>query len=134
MKVDGRCHCGEIAFEAEVNPAEVSICHCTDCQRLSGSAFRMSVPVRVEDFELLSGTPKFYVKVAESGNKRRQAFCGNCGTAIYACAVVRPTNYSLRVATITQCSDLAPKVQIWRRSRLAWVDAIAAMPGADKQN
>jgi hypothetical protein len=40
MKIDGHCHCGEITFEAEVDPDALNICHCTDCQTLSGSAFR----------------------------------------------------------------------------------------------
>ena len=40
MKIDGGCHCGYIAYEAEVDPDKVRICHCTDCQTLSGSAFR----------------------------------------------------------------------------------------------
>ena len=87
MKVDGHCHCGEITFEAEVDPDAVNICHCTDCQTLSGTAFRINIPAPAEHFVLLSGTPKRYIKTAESGNKRLHAFCGNCGTPIYACAV-----------------------------------------------
>ncbi len=75
MKIDGRCHCGRITFEAEVDPASVSICHCTDCQTLTGSAFRANIPTAAADFVLRSGTPKSYVKTAESGNKRRHAFC-----------------------------------------------------------
>src|SRR5262245_4627881 len=38
MKVDGRCHCGYITYEAEIDPEKVMICHCTDCQTLTGSA------------------------------------------------------------------------------------------------
>jgi hypothetical protein len=44
MKVEGSCHCGQISFEAEVDPLTVSICHCTDCQTLTGSAYRVTVP------------------------------------------------------------------------------------------
>ena len=44
MKVDGRCHCGFLSYVAEVDPEQVEICHCTDCQTLSGSAFRVVVP------------------------------------------------------------------------------------------
>ena len=51
-------------------------------------------------FVLRSGTPKSYVKTAESGNKRRHAFCGDCGTPIYACALNNPQSYTLRVDTI----------------------------------
>jgi hypothetical protein len=78
MKIDGHCHCGEITFEAEVDPDALNICHCTDCQTLSGTAFRVNIPAPAEHFVLLSGTPKTYIKTAESGNKRLHAFCGSC--------------------------------------------------------
>ena len=133
MKVDGHCHCGQISFEAEVDPTAVNICHCTDCQTLTGSAFRANVTVSAEHFTLLSGTPNSYVKIADSGNQRRHAFCGNCGTPIYACAVVdNPDSYGLRVGTITQRAAFSPKRQIWRRSALPWVDALAGVQAADK--
>ena len=59
MKISGRCHCGAVRFEAEVDPAEVLICHCTDCQTLSGSAFR-TVAVAGGRF----GTAKRYTQIA----------------------------------------------------------------------
>ena len=108
MRVDGHCHCGEITFEAEVDPVALTICHCTDCQTLTRSAFCVNIPASAEHF-VLRGTPKSYVKTAESGNKRRHAFCGNCGTPIYACAVDNPQSYALRVGTITQRAAFTPK-------------------------
>ena len=45
MKVEGACLCGYIAIEGEVDPDKVTVCHCTDCQTSSGSAFRVSIPV-----------------------------------------------------------------------------------------
>jgi hypothetical protein len=131
MKIDGHCHCGRIAFEAEVDPGAVTICHCTDCQMLSGSTFRANVRTPAAQFVVRSGTPKSYVKTAESGNKRRHAFCGDCGTPIYACAIEDPPSYSLRVGTITQRSALSPRRQIWRRSALPWVDRLAEVPRAE---
>jgi hypothetical protein len=71
MKIDGHCHCGQISFEAEVDPKAVTICHCTDWQRLTGSAFRANISAPAAHFVLRSGTPKSYVKTAESGNRRR---------------------------------------------------------------
>jgi hypothetical protein len=133
MKIDGHCHCGQITFEAEVEPNSVMICHCADCQRLSGSAFRANVPAPAAQFVLLTGTPTTYIKTAESGNKRRHAFCGNCGTPIYACAVDNPQTYNLRVGTITQRPTFTPHRQIWRRSALAWVDALATVPASEKE-
>jgi Glutathione-dependent formaldehyde-activating enzyme len=72
MKIEGGCHCGSIRFEAEVDPATVVICHCTDCQTSSGSAFRTVVVTKPGTFALLSGAPTVYVKTAESGNRRQQ--------------------------------------------------------------
>jgi hypothetical protein len=111
MKIDGHCHCGEITFQAEVDPDALNICHCTDCQTLSGTAFRVNIPAPAEHFVLLSGTPKTYIKTAESGNKRLHAFCGNCGTPIYACAVDNPQSYGLRIGAITQRAAFSPKRQ-----------------------
>ena len=91
MKIDGACHCGFITFEAEVDPEKTPICHCADCQTLSGSPFRASVPTAPDKFRLLSGEPAIYVKTAESGNKRVQAFCPKCGSPIYATAFDDPT-------------------------------------------
>lgn len=132
MKVDGRCHCGQIAFEAEVDPTALTICHCTDCQTTTGSAFRANIPAPAEGFTLLSGTPHSYVKTAESGNKRSQAFCGNCGTPLYSCAPENPTSYMLRAGILAQRAAFTPRRQIWRRSALPWVDAVAALPASDK--
>jgi hypothetical protein len=67
MKVTGGCHCGHITYEAEVDPATVKVCHCTDCQKLTGTAFRATVASLPETFRLMSGTPKIYIKTAESG-------------------------------------------------------------------
>jgi len=57
MRIEGRCHCGFITYEAEVDPEKVMICHCADCQTLSGSAFRSVVLTRENGFKLLSGGP-----------------------------------------------------------------------------
>ena len=132
MEIDGHCHCGEIIFEAEVDPTALTICHCTDCQRITGSAFRANIAAPAEHFVLKSGTPKSYIKTAERGNKRRQAFCGTCGTQLWACAVEEPQSYTLRAGTITQRAAFSPLHQIWRRSALGWVDELAKVPASEK--
>ncbi|HEY2533483.1 MAG TPA: GFA family protein [Xanthobacteraceae bacterium] len=132
MKIDGRCHCGQITFEAEVDPSTMLICHCTDCQTLTGSAFRAVVTAPAVHFVLRTGNPKSYVKTAESGNRRRHAFCDNCGTPIYACAVENPQSYTLRIGAITQRAAFRPQRQIWRRSALNWVDTLTAVPANER--
>ena len=83
MRIDGGCHCGEIAYSAEIDPEAVSICHCTDCQTLSGSPYRVSVVADREHVTVSSGEPAVYVKMAESGRKRFQYFCRNCGSPLF---------------------------------------------------
>ena len=128
MKVAGRCHCGAIKYEAIVDPAKAALCHCTDCQMLTGSAFRATVPAAKETFVLLSGQPKTYIKTAESGTKRAHAFCPECGTPVYSCAISDPPTYTLRIGCLDQRSQLRPGRQIWCQSKLDWVmhlDAVA---------
>ncbi len=133
MKVDGRCHCGAISFEADVTPGTIGICHCTDCQTLTGSAFRSIIPTPAATF-VLHGKPTEYIKTAESGTKRRHAFCPQCGTPIYAAAIQSPPTYSLRVGTIRQRADLGPPArQIWCRSALPWAMELGGVPKAERQ-
>jgi len=134
MRVTGACHCGEITYEAEVDPERVGLCNCADCQMLTGSAFRVSVPASAESFRLVSGRPKVYVKVADSGTKRRHSFCPNCGTPVAACADSDdPPSYSLRVGCLAQRAQLPPKRRIWCRSALTWAQNVSAVPGIDGQ-
>lgn len=127
MKIHGHCHCGQVAYEAEIDSAQVSICHCVDCQVLTGTAYRVSVPAKADDLHFLEGTPKIYVKTAESGRKRAQAFCGNCGTPIYAADVSAPTVFNLRTGAIAEREQLKPVRQIWCRSALDWVQDLGGM-------
>lgn len=132
MHVTGGCHCGQIKFEAEVDPDRTMICHCADCQALSATAFRVNVPAKTEDFRILQGAPREYVKVGDSGARRSQGFCANCGAQLYATAAEAPRAlYMLRVGTIDQRQDLAPKSQSWRRSALAWLGDWPPIPAKD---
>ncbi len=134
MKIDGSCHCRAIAYEADINPAEVVVCHCTDCQTLSGSAFRTVVPTAPGKFKLLSGQPTTYVKTAESGNRRAQAFCPNCGTSIYSAPVGGgEATIVIRVGTIRQRDRLTPRKQYWFRSAQPWVTALGSVEKVEKE-
>ena len=132
MKVTGGCQCGAIRYEAVVDPATSSICHCNDCQKLSGSAWRAIVRTRAEDFRL-TGEPRVYIKTAESGNKRGQAFCPDCGSSLYAFTPPDPEVISLRIGSVDQRADLPPHRQIWCESALHWALDISGLPAALKQ-
>ncbi|HEV3009054.1 MAG TPA: GFA family protein [Burkholderiales bacterium] len=116
-----------------MDPEKVGVCHCTDCQTLSGSAFTAFVPVPKDAFRL-RGQPKIYVKTAESGNRRAQAFCPDCGTRMYASAEKDPQVFNLRLGTVRQRASLAPKSQVWCRSALPWVVDLADVQQHPKQS
>ena len=127
MKIEGGCHCGAITFEADVDPGKVALCHCTDCQIISGAPYRASVPALAEKLTV-RGNPKTYVKTAESGNKRLHGFCGECGSAIYATTPTDQRVFNLRVGAIKQRAELVPKMQGWCRSAMPWIDDLASIP------
>jgi hypothetical protein len=133
VRVDGQCHCGAVVYSAEVDPESASVCHCTDCQRLSGSPFRASVPAKVESFHLLNGQPKIYVKTAESGARRAQAFCDQCGSPIYASDAEKPSVLNLRLGAIRQRAAISPNRQIWCSSALPWALDIRDLPSSPRQ-
>ena len=131
MKVAGRCYCGYIGFEADIQPDKVRVCHCTDCQTLSGSAFRTNVPVVQGTFVLKKGEPKTFFKSADRGNRIVHAFCPNCGTPIYSAVPGEPPGYSLRVGTLDCRTELVPSRQIWWRSALPWTRNLN-LPGTER--
>jgi hypothetical protein len=125
MKVEGSCHCGAITYEAEVAAATVTLCHCLDCQVLTGSAFRANVAAPAAGFRMLSGTPRLYVKVSDSGARRIHAFCETCGAPVYSCAEKNPQSYSLRVGALKEKEALGrPVRQIWTKRRLSWLASL----------
>jgi hypothetical protein len=128
MEISGKCHCNAISFTATVDPERVLLCHCADCQMFSGAPFRAVLPVDVNLIKLV-GSPKRYIKRAESGNDRAQAFCGDCGTQLFATEAHEPKVLNLRLGCIDQRAQLTPKLQIWTRSAMPWIhslDEIAA--------
>ena len=135
MKIDGACACGAIRIEGETDPERTQICHCTDCQTGTGTAFRVSIPVPGTTFKI-SGQPTIYLKTtAESGNPRVQAFCGKCGSPIYSTSVgegVQPS-YMVRVGILRQRDQLSPRRQQWWRSARPWVTTLNALPKLEKQ-
>jgi len=134
MKIDGGCHRGYIKYEGEADPEKTTICHCTDCQHLSGSAFRTVVRVAGDTFKIIAGEPTIYVKTAESGARRVQGFCPPMWNAyLLDCRRRQPKLYSIRVGTVRQRAALVPKVQIWSRSQLHWVTDLASVPSLDRQ-
>ncbi|MCC9660128.1 MULTISPECIES: GFA family protein [unclassified Pseudoalteromonas] len=128
MQITGRCHCGEVTYQAQVDENKVFNCHCTDCQIISGAPFRTVVMSMPDAVTFTGATPKEYIKIAESGNQRAQGFCANCGTALYATSVGEGERiYGLRLGAVEQAAELIPNTHIWYRSHKPWLDNLADM-------
>ena len=139
MHVTGRCFCGDVQYEAEVNEKQVGICHCTSCQRNSGTAFRVTVYGDGENFRLISGELSTFEHVADSGATRSRAFCPKCGTHIYVRSIGGGgiPMWGFRVGTIDQRDKLVPNAQGWCRSAQPWaiiesLPQIATQLGAEE--
>ena len=132
MQIDGHCHCGHVRYEAEIDPEQVSICHCTDCQQLTGSAFRVTVLTEAGNVRLTANPPKLYQKRGDNGRLRLQYFCPECGSPLFTTGEGEDAAiWGIRLGSITQRQALTPRRQLWCRSALAWVGDIAALPGSD---
>jgi hypothetical protein len=135
MHIDGACACGSIRIEGEADPATVGICHCTDCQTATGTAFRVSIPVAGANLKV-TGNPAIYIKTtADSGNPRAQAFCPTCGSPIYSTTPGEgpQASYMVRVGILRQRDQLVPKRQIWWRSARNWVTGLDMIAKIEKQ-
>ena len=123
MKINGSCQCGKITFRAEANPGSVHLCHCTECQAISGSPFRWSVTVSENDYELLSGTPKIFVKkISNEGIESHQVFCPDCASPLYVTSnKAGPRNFHVRLGTVEERAQFVPRKQYWHEESQLWI-------------
>jgi hypothetical protein len=132
MLVTGQCHCGHVRYQAEIDPDEIGICHCTDCQRLTGSPFRVTAHVPEGAIIVTGNPPKIYRKAGESGAIRRQYFCPECGSPLFTSADGEG-EWGIRWGSIDEREKLIPSTQIWTRSGVHWLGEISDIPASEKE-
>ena len=135
MRIEGSCTCGNIHLTGDVDPLKTQICHCTDCQTGSGSAFRISIPTPGDTLKITGKLSTYLKTSAESGTPRVQAFCTVCGTHIYSTTQgdgLQPS-YTVRVGILKQRDQLVPQKQNWFRSARPWVLDIQSIHKNNKQ-
>jgi hypothetical protein len=123
----GGCQCGALRYEVTDAPQMVYTCHCTDCQRLTSSAFSMAIVVADGAFRLTGGEPRPLQKTADSGRVNTVWICRQCGSWI--CSAPTPgSTLRVRAGTLDDTSWLRPTVHFWTRSKQPWV----ALPEGDR--
>jgi hypothetical protein len=118
LPLTGGCHCGAVRYELTAAPYLAYVCHCTDCQRQTGSAYGMSMPAPRAAFRVTKGDPASYRRTTPSGRIGVGRFCGACGTRVFSEST--PEIITLRPGTLDDASWVVPAAQIWTRSAHPW--------------
>ena len=116
----GGCPCAAVRFAVSAMPLLVYACHCSECQRDSGSSFGLSMPVAAGSFALTSGKPRPWCRPGTSDLQSISWFCADCGGRIFGERATRPEVISMRAGTLDDTSWLRPVAHIFLRSAQAW--------------
>jgi hypothetical protein len=120
-QIAGGCLCGKVRYSASGEPAFVGICHCTDCQKFTGSAFAVVVGVP-KDALTITGNLSTYGKPGDTGKTIERKFCPNRGASIADEASALPGIVMLGAGTLDDASWVKPAMQIYCDSAQPWVD------------
>lgn len=134
-KHSGQCACGAVAFEFDTDPSFVAVCHCLDCKRATGGEAATFFGVPDDDFTLISGAPKAFHYVAQSGKGLDRNFCPECGARVFSSNLESfPGTVFVTLGSLDQPQGIEPVVEMFTRRRLAWatpldVPQFENMPG-----
>lgn len=131
--MEGRCTCGDIRYRLTRTPLFVHACHCTWCQRESGTAFALNALIETDAIALLAGQPELIATPSASGKGQDIARCPRCHVALWShYAGGGPALAFVRVGTLVRPDLCPPDIHIYTSSRLPWVildDRVPVLPG-----
>ena len=122
LPIEGGCQCGALRYEVKQPPLMIYCCHCTNCQKITGSAFVMSATVLEASFNFTKGEPKKVEWKSDAGNDRYGMFCGDCGCRIAHGQTPSIGVLSLRAGTFDDTSWVRPAGHIWLKSAQPWFE------------
>lgn len=131
MELAGGCLCGSVRYSCNASPLRTAICHCTHCQKQSGTAFSIVVAVPAQSVRV-DGKTVDYQDVGDSGGAVIRRFCGNCGSPLISEIVAQPDIWFIKAGTLDDTSDLKPDVHIWCESKQPWVTIDGDLPSFPK--
>lgn len=117
---EGGCLCGSIRYTIRGEPKAVVLCHCTHCQRQSGSVFSTNVAVLAGQFEL-RGKPAKFQDSGDSGRPVWRLFCEKCGSPLFTVAESIPGVVVVKVGTLDDASGLRPGVEVYAAHAAVWL-------------
>lgn len=132
IAVRGRCRCGRVRFVLREEPIAFYLCHCTDCQAESGSAFGQSMHVRREAIDAVEGPTRQHTVDGEDGRVGVLTHCGSCLTVLWGGRPDVPQVVGLNAGSLEDVAGLTPWGNMWTRSARPWV-ALAPGPRYERQ-
>ena len=108
-----QCACGNVSATAEGEPAIVSLCNCTQCQRRTGSPFGVGAYFPSDAVRHAGNVKKFVRKVENSGRVVTNYFCPDCGGTVYWTADVRPNQIGIAVGNFADPKFNPPARAVW---------------------
>ena len=120
LPIYGGCQCGALRYQLTEPPLMIYACHCTNCQRISGSAFGLAANIKETSLEFTSGEPATVTWRSDAGNERYGSFCGGCGCRIAHGQIPSIGVLSLRAGTFDDPSWVVPAGHTWTRSAQPW--------------
>lgn len=118
------CSCGQLSASAKGDPVRISMCHCFDCQRRTGSVFGVQARFAKGDVSV-SGESREFVRVADSGNTIRFRFCPNCGATVHYTLDDQPDLVAIPVGAFADPDFPAPAFSVYESRRHHWIDVPA---------
>jgi len=129
----GRCFCGSAQYRVAEEPLVVYACHCTDCQKRSGSAFGLSMWVRRGALEITRGEARADAPLTADGRPRPGRVCPLCSTRLWSEPPHRPGLAVLRPGTLDDTSWIRPMAHLWTRSAQRWFTFPEGVPRYETQ-
>ncbi len=122
MKRTGSCQCGAVRYECSRDAEDIYVCHCTNCQKQSASAYGISFVVPADGFRITAGTPELFRWTSDAGNPRKGGFCRRCGTRLWHQRDVDDIEtLNVRGGSLDDPIDLGNAIHIWLCSKLPGV-------------
>jgi hypothetical protein len=123
------CSCGQLQVSCSSDPVRISICHCLECQRRTGSVFSTNARF-ARSAVSVAGASKTYMRTGDSGRELTFHFCPNCGSTVFWELASVPDVIAVAVGAFADSSFPAPRVSVYELRRHDWVP-LDAIPGLD---
>ena len=119
---DASCHCGQLRLEVEGDPFWVSICHCLDCQRRTGSAFGIQAAFNADQVRV-DGRFNDFARISDEEDSKEHAFhfCPDCGSQVFYTEPTEPDRIIVSVGAFADPSFPAPTESGYDHRRHRWV-------------